>query len=142
MSIAPHLCWDWPVITTDSICRMRCWGNNWLGEDSLWTIRAPRRVLSVPYHATSLALRDSQSQPFSGGPRRNSNSSLLPPGGRAVVALPTHLDSACPLQDSLPHPNPVPVSKLGGNRSCFPLAILNPRPPTPPHPTPAPTPAG
>lgn len=73
LSIAPHLCWDWPTIVIGSICKMRCWGNDWLGEDSFWTaVLIDGPFLSQPYHPASLALQGSQSQPFSLGPRRNS----------------------------------------------------------------------
>ena len=54
------------------------------------------------------------------------------------MALPTHLDSAYPLQDSLPPPNPIPISELWGNHSHFTFAILDLRSPRshapPPHP--------
>lgn len=45
------------------------------------------------------------------------------------MALPTHLDSAYPLQDSLPPPNPIPISELWGNHSHFTFAILDLRSP-------------
>lgn len=116
LPVAPHLRWHWPILLIDSICRMGCWGNDWQGADSFWTPCAPRRVLSVAYHPTSLALQGSQSQPWSLGPRRNSN--LSSPRWQGCDG-PSSTPGLCPPASRLSPPNPIPVSKLWGNHSPF-----------------------
>lgn len=113
---------------------MRCWGNDWQGADSFWTTCAPRRVLSVAYHPTSSALQGSQSQPWSLGPRRNSNLLSSPrwqgcdgPSYTPGLCLPTS-------RLSLP-PTPSPSLSYGAIIPHFSFAILDPHPHTlPPHP--------
>lgn len=107
LSIAPHLCWHWPTILIDSICRMRCWGKDWQGEDAFWAICTPRRILSVPYHFTFLALQDSQSQPWSLGSRRNSN--LLSSPRWQGCDGPSYTPGLClPTSGLSPSPPPTP----------------------------------
>lgn len=127
LSVVPHLCWHWPIILIDSICRMRSWGNDWQGADSFWTPCAPRRVLSVAYHPTSLALQGSQSQPWSLGPRRNSNLLSSPrwqgcdgPSYTPGLCLPASRLSPSP-------PTPSPSLSYGAVIPRFPFAILDPR---------------
>lgn len=110
---------------------MRCWGNDWHGADSFWTTCAPRRVLSVAYHPTSSALQGSQSQPWSLGPRRNSN--LLSSPGWPGCDGPSYTPGLYLLTSrlSLP-PTPSPSLSYGAIIPHFSFVILDPHPHTPP----------